>query len=87
MNVFKKLTVASAIASTVLLSACGSGDEPEPRELDNGSSESETVETQALEVFGDLDEDDPPTGSLLQRVLTCVQETTASTSLARMAVR
>lgn len=58
MNVFKKLTVASAIASTVLLSACGSGDEPEPRELDNGSSESETVETQALEVFGDLDEDD-----------------------------
>lgn len=66
MNVLKKLTAASAIAGTVLLSACGSGDEPEPRSLDNGSSESETVaEEQSLEVFGDLDEDDRNAASWL----------------------
>ena len=58
MNAFKKLAAASAIAGTVFLSACGSSDEPEPRSLDNGSSESTTVEAQPFETFGDLDEDD-----------------------------
>ena len=58
MNVFKKLTVASTIVGTVLLSACSSSDEPEPRSLDGGSSESATVEARPFETFGDLDEDD-----------------------------
>ena len=58
MNTFKKLTAASAIAGAVLLSACSSSEDKEPRTLDNGSSESETVEETSLETFGDLDEED-----------------------------
>lgn len=59
MHIFKKVTAAAAVASAIVLSACGSDDEPEPRALDNGSSESEaTVEEAALEIFGDLDEED-----------------------------
>lgn len=58
MNIFKKFTAATVAASVVFLSACGSDDTPEPRALDNGSSESETVAKQSLEVFGDLDEED-----------------------------
>lgn len=58
MNVFKKLTAASAIAGAVILSACSSDGDEEPRALDNGSSETETVEESHLETFGDLDEED-----------------------------
>lgn len=66
MHIFKKVTAATAVASAIVLSACGSDDEPEPRALDNGSSESETVaEEQSLEVFGDLDEDDRNAASWL----------------------
>lgn len=58
MNTFKKLTAAAAVASVALISACGSNDDEEPRALDNGSSETETVEETSLETFGDLDEED-----------------------------
>lgn len=58
MNTFKKLTAAAAVASIALISACGSNDDEEPRALDNGSSETETVEETSLETFGDLDEED-----------------------------
>lgn len=58
MNTFKKLTAAAAVASVALISACGSNDDDEPRALDNGSSETETVEETPLETFGDLDEED-----------------------------
>ncbi len=62
MHIFKKVTAAAAVASAIVLSACGSDDEPEPRALDNGSSEAETetetVEEATLETFGDLDEED-----------------------------
>lgn len=58
MHIFKKVTAAAAVASAIVLSACGSDDEPEPRALDSGSSEDETVEEASLETFGDLDEED-----------------------------
>lgn len=58
MNIFKKVTAAAAAASVIVLSACGSDEESDPRALDNGSSESETVEESSLETFGDLDEED-----------------------------
>lgn len=58
MNTFKKLTAAAAVAGVALISACGSNDDEETRALDNGSSETETVEETSLETFGDLDEED-----------------------------